>query len=141
MGNRGVESRITRAAPASCAAGVARGSTGGVRVARLAPLLLCSALAGCSTGSEMLVFSDPGKYQYHSCEQLATTAKGVAVRREELAKLIERAEQGMAGVVVSTIAYKSEYTAIGQDLRLLESVARDKSCVIAPTWRSNTAIQ
>jgi hypothetical protein len=112
------------------------------RAAILAPLVLCLVLAGCSHGGEgMLFLIDPGKYQYHSCEQLATTTKGVAARQQELATLIERAEQGTAGAIVGTIAYKSEYTAVGQDLKLLEATARTKNCVIASTWRSNAVIQ
>jgi hypothetical protein len=113
-----------------------------VRAASLAPILLCALLAGCSTGGEgMLLLADPSKYQYHTCEQLASITKAVTTRQQELATLIERAEQGAAGVVVSTIAYKSDYTAVGQDLRLLEATARSKNCVTASTWRSNAVIQ
>jgi hypothetical protein len=112
------------------------------RAAILAPLLLCSLLADCSTGGEgMLLLSDPAKYQYHTCEQLAAATKAVSARQQELATLIERAEQGVAGALVSAIAYKSEYTAVGQDLRNIEATARTKNCVIASTWRSNAVIQ
>ena len=112
------------------------------RAVILAPLLLCSVLADCSTGGEgMLLLIDPGKYQYHTCEQLAAATKGFTTRREELVTLIERAEQSTAGVLVSTIAYKAEYTTAGQDLKLLEATARTKNCVIASTWRSNAVIQ
>ena len=112
------------------------------RAAVLAPLLLCSALAGCSTGGEgMLLLVDPAKYQYHTCEQLATATKAMTARQQDLATLIERAEQGTAGAIVGTIAYKSDYTVVGQDLRLLEATARTKNCVTASTWRSNAVIQ
>ena len=89
----------------------------------------------------MLLLADPAKYQYHTCEQLATATKSVTTRRQELATLIERAEQGAAGAIVGTIAYKSEYTAVGQDLRLIEATARSKNCVTTSTWRSNAVIQ
>ena len=89
----------------------------------------------------MLFLSDPAKYQYHSCDLLALAIRGTVVRQQELEMLIERAEQATAGSVVSAIAYKSEYTAIGQDLRLLDAAARSKNCVIASTWRSNAVIQ
>jgi len=112
------------------------------RAAFLVMLLLASALAACSNGGEGLLFLvDPGKYQYHSCAQLATTTTNQSGRLQELATLIERAEQGVAGAVVGTIAYKSEYTAIAQDLKLLAAAARAKDCAIASTWRSNSAIQ
>ena len=142
MQNLGVEGRSARAAPARCVVAAGPAKAGSARAAFLAPLLLCSVLAGCSVGGEgMLFLVDPGKYQYHSCEQIAATTKGVAARQQDLAMLIERAEQGAAGAVVGTIAYKSEYTAVGQDLRLLEATARTKNCVIASTWRSNDVIQ
>jgi hypothetical protein len=89
----------------------------------------------------MLLLIDPGKYQYHTCEQLATATKGFTTRREELVTLMERAEQSTAGALVSTIAYKAEYTTAGQDLKLIEATARTKNCVIASTWRSNSVIQ
>ena len=89
----------------------------------------------------MLLLSDPAKYQYHSCEQLAAATKAATARQQELATLIERAEQGTAGAIVGTIAYKSEYTAVGQDLRNLDATARSKNCAIASTWRSNAVIQ
>jgi hypothetical protein len=123
MKNRGIEGRTRRAAV-------------------LAPFLLCSVLAGCSTGGEgMLLLVDPAKYQYHTCEQLATAAKAQSARQQDLAALIERAERGTAGALVGTIAYKSDYTAAGQELRLVEATARSKNCVTASTWRSNAVIQ
>src|SRR5262245_9817722 len=64
--------------------------------ARLAPPMLCvallgSVLAGCSsTGvSPVMFFADPGKYQYHNCEQLTAAHKSVSVREQELRDLIE----------------------------------------------------
>jgi hypothetical protein len=99
-------------------------------------------LAGCATGGEgALYLTDPGKYQYHTCEQIAVITKAMIARRQELETLITRAEQGTGGALVSTIAYKSDYTAVGQDLKLLETTARTKNCVIASTWRSNAVIQ
>jgi hypothetical protein len=115
---------------------------GGGRAGFVAALVLGSVLAACSNGGDGLLFLiDPGKYQYHSCAQLATTTTSQSARLQELATLIERAEQGVAGAVVGTIAYKSEYTAIAQDLKLLAAAARAKDCAIASTWRSNSAIQ
>ena len=89
----------------------------------------------------MLLLADPAKYQYHTCEQLATATKAVTTRQQDLATLIARAEQGAAGSLVGTIAYKSDYTAVGQELRLIEATARSKNCVTAATWRSNAVIQ
>ena len=107
-----------------------------------APLPLCLALAGCAGAVDgPLFFSDPGKYQYHNCEQLATAAKGQIGRQQELKALIDKAEQGVGGIIVSLMAYKSDYVAVEEDLRVIETTARNKNCVTPATWQSNTVIR
>jgi hypothetical protein len=88
-----------------------------------------------------LFFSDPGKYQYHNCEQLAASAKGQIRRQQELKELIDKAEQGVGGIIVSLMAYKSDYVAVEEDLRVIETTARNKNCVTPATWQSNTVIR
>jgi hypothetical protein len=110
------------------------------QAARLAPLLLCVMLAGCAAEIP-LIFADSGKYDYYNCEQLATQAKQQSTRQRELKELIDKAEQGAGGVVVSVIAYRSDYIAVNEDLRVIESTARSKNCVTPSTWQSNTVIR
>jgi len=100
-------------------------------------------LAACSSSGDnaMTFFADPGKYQYHTCDQLATAAKTVSARQQELKTLIDRAEQGAAGAFVGTIAYRSDYIAATEDLRVLDATAREKNCLTPETWRSNTVIR
>jgi hypothetical protein len=106
-------------------------------------IAVSTVLAACSSGSEnsMTFFVSPGKYQYHDCDQLAAAAKSVATYQKGLKTLIDKAEQGAAGAFVGTIAYKTDYLAATEDLRAIESTAREKDCLTSETWRSNTVIR
>jgi hypothetical protein len=107
-----------------------------------APLSLCFALAGCAGAVDgPLLFTDPGKYQFHNCEQLATAAKGQIQRQQELKDLINKAEQGAGGIIVSLMAYRSDYVAVEEDLRMIETTARNKNCATPTTWQSNAVIR
>ena len=104
--------------------------------------LVCLALAGCASAVEgTMLFGDAGKYQYHDCEQLATAAKSQIKREQELKELITRAEGGAGGIFVSLLAYKSDYVAVEEDLRVIETTARSKKCPTLNSWQSNSAIQ
>ena len=112
------------------------------RMSRIASLWLCLAVAGCTSAVEgPLLFSDAGKYQYHNCDQLAVAAKAQSARELELKALIDKAEQGVGGILVSLMAYKTDYVAIEEDLRVIESTARSKNCLTPSTWQSNAVIQ
>src|SRR5262245_6925591 len=90
------------------------------RLMRLAPLALAVALAGCASDN-LFVFADSGKYQYHSCEQLAAAAKSQSTRERDLKELIDKAEKDAGGVVVSMMAYRADHRAVSEDLRVIES--------------------
>jgi hypothetical protein len=106
------------------------------------PLALCLMLAGCASAVEgPLVFGDTGKYQYHNCEQLATAAKSQIKREQELKDLINKAESSAGGILVSMLAYKADYVAVEEDIRILETTARGKNCPTQKTWQSNTVIR
>jgi len=107
---------------------------------RLAPLLLCLVLAGCASGGDMF-FADAGKYQYHNCEQLATAAKKQSDRQRELKELIDKAEQAAGGQIVSLVAYRTDYVAVSEDLRVIDTTVRSKNCPTPSSWRSNSAIR
>jgi hypothetical protein len=109
---------------------------------RTGALLLLLATGGCSSVVEgPLYFSDAGKYQFFNCDQLATAAKTQFAREQELKALIERAEQAPGGSFVSLIAYRTDYVAAGEELRIIETTARGKNCLTPSTWQSNSAIQ
>jgi hypothetical protein len=116
------------------------------RAAHLAPAALALALGACSaTGdSGLLVFADPGKYQYYNCKQIEGARASVAARHKELGELIGRAEQETGGALVGAIAYRSDYAASGQDLKVIDATAREKNCPLpaAPQQRrSDGAVQ
>ena len=44
-----------------------------------------------------MLFADPGKYEYHTCEQILTAGRTVAAREAKLRELIQKAEQSAGG--------------------------------------------
>jgi hypothetical protein len=111
---------------------------------RIGVLLACAALAGCSSiggDSPMTVFADPAKYQYNTCEQLAGQRKNWQTREQELRQLMDRAEQSAGGSVVSVLAYKTDYVAATEELKVLESAARAKNCDAPDKWKSNSSVK
>jgi len=106
----------------------------------LSAVLLSIALTGCASDS-FLVFGYSGKYQYHNCEQLAAAATRQTERQRDLKELIDKSEQGAGGVIVSMMAYRADYLAVNEDLRVIETTQRSKNCPTPATWQSNNAIR
>src|SRR5262245_31255760 len=103
--------------------------------ARPLPLLtLCALLAGCASGAGHgpYFFADAGKYQFHNCEQLAVASKQKRDRQRELKELIDKAEQAAGGQIVSVLAYRTDYTAVNEELQVIDATVRDKNCAAAP---------
>jgi hypothetical protein len=114
------------------------------RAAGLAAILLSGAmLAACSSSGDtgFSFFAEPGKYQFHTCAQIADAMKGQAQHVQDLKTLIDRADQSTGGAAVGFIAYKADYVAAEEELDSLRSAARSKSCDQDPTWRSSTVIR
>jgi hypothetical protein len=106
--------------------------------------LMLFAGTGCSSMSSdvgVMVFADPGKYQYKTCDEINAAAATAANRRQTLRELIDRAEQGAGGMFVSAIAYRGEYRTVTEELIVIENSARAKNCLTAASWRSRDAIQ
>jgi hypothetical protein len=121
---------------------IAESRTMGMRRLALCMILLCPPLAGCSSGGEsMTLLVNPGKYQYHNCEQLSGVRKATAARVQELKGLIEQAERGNGGTFVGAIVYRSDYEQQIQEVRVIDATAREKDCLTTATWRSNAVIQ
>ena len=87
------------------------------------------------------MFADPGKYQYHSCEQIAGQRKAWIEREHELRLLMEKAEQSAGGTVVNALAYKADQVAANEELRVLENTARAKNCETPEKWKSNSSVK
>lgn len=100
-------------------------------------------LSACSsTGDNPLtVFADPGKYQYYDCEQLTAQRKQWSNREQELKQLMDRTERSAGGAVVNLLAYKAEHVAASEELEVLESAARGKSCDNPANWKSNSVVR
>jgi hypothetical protein len=100
-------------------------------------------LAACSTSSDFgySIFADPGKYEYHSCPQIADEIKKWSTRERELKDLMAKADQSTGGAAVGFIAYKADYLAAGEELDQLHYTARNKGCTQDEGWRSNAAVR
>jgi hypothetical protein len=88
-----------------------------------------------------MLFADPGKYEYHTCEQINAAGRAAVAREAQLRDLIAKAEQGAAGAVVSTIAYRGEHRTLVEEIAVIEVTAKRKNCLTPKSWRSNTVIQ
>jgi hypothetical protein len=73
-------------------------------------------------------FADPGKYEFHSCEQLLPQRTYYAKRQQELKLIMDRAKQSTGGAAISVVAYQGEYTAVQEELNVIDATARLKKC-------------
>src|SRR5438046_1216566 len=95
------------------------------QAAGLARLALCALVGGCSsfTVEAPLLVTDPGKFQYHNCDQLNEAARSAATRARDMKALMEKADQGIAGPLVGAMAYRADYISANEDLRQIEDTA------------------
>lgn len=98
--------------------------------ATAAGLLAAVALSACSPAGmgTLTVFADPGKYDYHNCEQLAEQHKRASERERELKLLMDKAEQSPGGAFVNVIAYKTDYVSTTEEIKVIEAASRAKNC-------------
>jgi hypothetical protein len=111
-------------------------------VARSAGAFAAAAfLVGCAAatgGNSLTVFADPGKYQFSSCEHLAVQRKTWGDKEQELRLLMDKAEQSSGGAVVNLLAYRADYAATTEELKVIENASRAKNC---SSWQSNSAVR
>src|SRR5262249_6435867 len=116
-----------------------------MRILPLVALTFSALLAACASEISNPVmggfFVDPGKYEFYSCEQIAANRKRVETRVQELRLVMDKAEKGTGGAVVSVIAYKGEYAAAQDELKVIDATARDKKCKTSEDWSSTSAIR
>jgi hypothetical protein len=88
-------------------------------------------LAGCAdmNDSMTLAFADPAKYDLYECKQLEPERKTLATRAAELQGLMAKADTGVAGPVISELAYRNEYIAVRGQSKLAEEAWRRNKCV------------
>ena len=103
-----------------------------MRIAPFATLIFPVLLAACASelSNPLIVgFSaDPGQYEFYSCEQIAVQRKALSDRLQDLKLLMDRAERA-GGAVVSVIAYKADYVAAQDQLKVIDATARQKNAV------------
>jgi hypothetical protein len=97
-------------------------------------LLFGLGLGGCADMGDSMTsaFADPAKYDFYDCKQLETERKNLATRAAELQGLMAKAETGVAGSVVSELAYRNDYIAIRAQAKLADEVWRRNNCHPAP---------
>ena len=112
-------------------------------ISRLAGILAAGlAVAGCASASNPVTFfADPGKYQFHSCEQIAGQRKQLTAREQELRRLMDKAGESTGGTVVNLLAYKTDHVAASEELKVLEATARSKNCDTPANWGSSSAVR
>ena len=94
-------------------------------------LVLAMGLSGCANLSDGMTsaFADPAKYTLYECKQLETERKALAKKLEELQVLMAKAETGVAGSVVSELAYRNDYLAARGQSNLAEEAWQRNKCV------------
>jgi hypothetical protein len=87
-------------------------------------------LSGCAEMGDSMssAFADPAKYDLYECKQLEPERKVLATRAAELQGLMAKAETGVAGSVVSELAYRNDYIAVRGQARLAEEAWRRNKC-------------
>src|SRR6266852_734037 len=100
----------------------------------LAMLAFGVGLSGCADMSDSLTtaFADPAKYELYDCKQLETERKTLANRAAELQGLMAKAETGVAGSVVSELAYRNDYVAVRGQAHFAEEAWRKNRCHESP---------
>jgi hypothetical protein len=100
--------------------------------AALALLALATGLGGCAAVGDSFAsaaFVDPAKYEQFDCKQLEAERKAQAARTAELQGLIDKAETGTGGAVVSQVAYGNEYISARASSKLAEETWQRNKCV------------
>jgi hypothetical protein len=110
-------------------------------VALIFPALLAACASEISNPLMGGFFADPGKYEWHSCEQLGPLRTVLERREQELKLLMDKARRGTGGAAISVVAYQGEYTATQEDLKVLDATARLKKCKTPENWGSTSAIR
>jgi hypothetical protein len=99
------------------------------------------ALSGCAGMSETVApaFADPAKYELYDCKQLEGERKALAERTADLQRLMDKAETGTGGTVVSELAYRNDYVAVRGSAQLAEDAWRRNKCRETPPGAAPSA--
>jgi hypothetical protein len=92
--------------------------------------VLGAGFSGCAQMSDGMstAFADPAKYELYDCKQLEAERKNLAARTTELQGLMAKAQTGVAGPVVSELAYRNEYIAVRGQAKFAEDAWQRGKC-------------
>ena len=86
-------------------------------------------LGGCATGGvTSSAFVDPSKYDLYDCKQMIAARNSANTRALELEGLIAKAETGVAGGLVSGLAYQSDYATARAQRDLIDQKLASNNC-------------
>jgi hypothetical protein len=88
------------------------------------------ALAGCEAVSDMGSYGFVMRDRYSSspCSEILASRGAIIKREEELVGLIQKADSGFGGFIVSATTYRSELEQARSHLKALAAAAREKNC-------------
>jgi hypothetical protein len=116
-----------------------------MRITPFVALIFPPLLAACASELQNPLtggfFADPGKYEFHSCEQLLPQRAFYEKRERELKLLMDKARQATGGAVINVVAYQGEYAATREELKVIDATARLKKCSTPANWASTSAIR
>jgi hypothetical protein len=96
----------------------------------------CAALAlgACSTGVGFdqvytgSFWSQPGKYDFLKCPDLANRWMSDSNQEKQLLSLMERADQEAVGPLINLTVYRADLEQVRADMDLVQRTAREKGC-------------
>jgi hypothetical protein len=112
-----------------------------MRITLLVAIISLTVSACTSALEQATLFTDPGQYEFHNCEQLAQERQRKTKRAQELKQLMDRAEQSTGGAFVNVIAYKADYVSATEELKMIKSTMRVKKCSTPENWGSTSAFR
>lgn len=106
-------------------------------------LVLVAPLGGCAgtSGQSQSFFAQPGKFHFLRCQDIAQRSMATAKREQELNSLIDRANQGAGGPVISAMVYGPELEQTRADARQLQETANEKNCNASPAPAREPAVR
>jgi hypothetical protein len=100
------------------------------------------ALTGCGAGDDAgSLLIDPGRYSAYHCNELAAQWKILVAREKELRGLMDKASEGGGGVVIGSLAYRTDYESTLSDEKLLQQTAAEKNCGFTAQFQSDQGIR
>ena len=100
----------------------------------LGALALMLVLSGCAGVGETMstAFADPAKYELYDCKQLEPERRRLINALAENQGLMAKAQTGVAGSVVSEMAYRNDNIALRGQLHFAEEAWRKNRCHESP---------